>query len=53
MSVMQFVSVAALAAITGMTGPGASVAYGNVTIPTLPVGRPGNAADSTGYGSVA
>lgn len=30
-----------------------SVASASITIPTGPVGNPGNAADSTGYGSVA
>jgi MYXO-CTERM domain-containing protein len=53
MSVKSFVSVAAIAAVTGL---GASVASAQITIPTVPIGNPGNAADPfTGglYGSVA
>jgi len=47
------VSVVAIAAVTGL---GASIASAQITIPTVPVGNPGNAADPfTGnlYGSVA
>lgn len=53
MSVKSFISVAAIAAVTGL---GASVASAQTTIPTVPIGNPGNAADPfTGglYGSVA
>jgi MYXO-CTERM domain-containing protein len=48
--------VAALAAVTGL---GASVASAQITIPTVRIGNPGNAADptsgfgTTGFGSVA
>jgi sulfatase modifying factor 1 len=48
MSMKQF--VAALATVTGL---GASIAAAQVTIPTVPVGDPGNAPDYTGFGSVA
>jgi len=46
-------AVAALAAVTTL---GAGASFGNITIPTVPVGNPGNAADSTPngpFGSVA
>jgi formylglycine-generating enzyme required for sulfatase activity len=46
-------TVAALAAVTGL---GATIASASITIPTVPIGNPGNAADpATGnlYGSVA
>ncbi len=47
----RFVTVAALAAFAGLS---ASVASASITIPTVPIGSPGNAADaSTGFGSVA
>ena len=50
MSVKSFISVAALAVVTGQA---VSTASASITIPTVPIGNPGNAADSTGYGSVA
>ncbi|MFY7808318.1 MAG: SUMF1/EgtB/PvdO family nonheme iron enzyme, partial [Fimbriimonadaceae bacterium] len=50
MSVKSFINVAALAAVIGL---GASFASAQITIPTGSIGHPGNAADSTGYGSVA
>lgn len=50
MSIKSFVKVAAWTAITGLS---ASAASAVVSIPTVPVGDPGNAADSTGFGSVA
>lgn len=51
MSVKSFINVAALAAVSGL---GASVASGQITIPTVTIGNPGNAPDPrTGYGSVA
>lgn len=53
MSMKQYVTVATLAAVTGL---GASIASAQITIPTVRVGNPGNAADpATGdvYGSVA
>ncbi|MFN7316600.1 MAG: formylglycine-generating enzyme family protein [Phycisphaerae bacterium] len=50
MSVKSFINVAALAAVIGL---GASFASAQITIPTVSIGNPGNAADSTGYGSVA
>jgi formylglycine-generating enzyme required for sulfatase activity len=53
MTVKSFISAAALAAVTGL---GASLASAQITIPTVPVGNPGNAADpATGglYGSVS
>jgi formylglycine-generating enzyme len=51
MFVKSFFSVAAIAAVTGL---GTSIASASVTIPTVPVGNPGNAADpTTGYGAVA
>ena len=51
MSMKSFISVAALAAVTGL---GASVASAQITIPTVRIGNPGNAADpTTGFGSVA
>ncbi|MFN9133604.1 MAG: formylglycine-generating enzyme family protein, partial [Phycisphaerales bacterium] len=46
----SLLSVAALAAVTGLA---VSTASAQITIPTVPIGNPGNAADSTGYGSVA
>jgi len=49
-SVKTFISVAAFAAVSGL---GASFASAQITIPIVPIGNPGNAADSTGYGSVA
>ena len=51
MSVKSFISVAAIAAVTGL---GVSVA--SASIPTVPIGNPGNAADPLTdnlYGSVA
>lgn len=50
MSIRQFISAAAFATILGF---GASLASAQITIPTVPIGHPGNAPDSTGYGSVA
>jgi formylglycine-generating enzyme required for sulfatase activity len=53
MFVKQCVAMAALAAVTGL---GASISGAQITIPTISVGDPGNAADPlTGnlYGSVA
>ncbi len=53
MSAKSFISVAALAAVTGLA---ASIASANITIPTVPIGNPGNAADpatSNLFGSVA
>lgn len=57
MSVKSYSSVAALAAVTSLAVPSA---LASITIPTMPVGNPGNAADTrvmndgtTGYGSVA
>ncbi len=51
MSAKQFIALSALAAITGL---GASIASASITIPTVPIGNPGNAADqATGLGSVA
>ncbi|HVZ93391.1 MAG TPA: SUMF1/EgtB/PvdO family nonheme iron enzyme, partial [Phycisphaerales bacterium] len=53
MYVKQFVTVTALAVVTGLV---ASPVPASITIPTVPVGNPGNASDpSTGslYGSVA
>ncbi len=50
---MQFISVAALTAVTGLAS---SIATASITIPTVPIGNPGNAPDPlTGnrYGSVA
>lgn len=42
-----------LCAIAIVTGLGASTAWANITIPTVPIGNPGNAADPlTGFGSV-
>ncbi|MFN5662217.1 MAG: SUMF1/EgtB/PvdO family nonheme iron enzyme [Planctomyces sp.] len=46
----SLLSVAALAAVTGLA---VSTASASITIPTVAIGNPGNAADSTGYGSVA
>ncbi|MFN9133322.1 MAG: SUMF1/EgtB/PvdO family nonheme iron enzyme [Phycisphaerales bacterium] len=51
MSVKSFISVTAIAAVIGI---GTFVASAQITIPTVPIGNPGNAADpTTGYGSVA
>ncbi len=51
MSVKSFISVAAFAAVTGLA---VSIASASITIPTVAIGNPGNAADpTTGYGSVA
>ncbi len=51
MSMKSIISVAALAAVTGL---GESVASAQITIPTVPIGNPGNSADpTTGFGSVA
>ncbi|MBY0313703.1 MAG: formylglycine-generating enzyme family protein [Phycisphaerales bacterium] len=51
MLMTRFVTVTALAAFAGLS---ASVASASITIPTVPIGNPGNAADaSTGFGSVA
>lgn len=53
MFVKSFISVAALAAYT-VSGPAVSTASAQITIPTVPIGNPGNAADpTTGFGSVA
>lgn len=41
------------AAATAAALVGVSVASAVITIPTVPIGNPGNAADFTGYGSVA
>ena len=56
MSVKSFLSVAALAAVTGLA---VSTASATITIPTVPIGNVGNAADTrvafdgtAGYGSV-
>jgi sulfatase modifying factor 1 len=50
MSTKMFISAAALAAVTGIAASGAS---GQITIPTVAVGHPGNASDqTTGLGSV-
>lgn len=49
MSLKSLVSVAALAAITGLAVP---IASASVTVSTVPIGNPGNTADSTGYGAV-
>jgi len=47
----SFLSVAALAAVTGLA---VSTASASITIPTVPIGNPGNAPDpTTGLGSVA
>jgi len=51
MTMKQFITVAAFAAVT-VGGLAASSAMA-VVIPTVPIGNPGNAADSTGFGSVA
>jgi formylglycine-generating enzyme required for sulfatase activity len=49
--VKSFISVAAFTAVTGSV---VSSAIASITIPTVPIGNPGNAADpTTGYGSVA
>lgn len=57
MSVKSFINVAAIAAVTGLA---VSSATATITIPTVPIGNPGNAPDTrvmddgtTGYGSVA
>jgi MYXO-CTERM domain-containing protein len=51
MSMKSFISVAALAAVTGL---GASVASAQITIPTVRIGNPGNAGTPNGgLGSVA
>jgi hypothetical protein len=51
MSKQRIFGVAALAAVTGA---GASIASAIVTIPTVPIGNPGNAPDPiTGLGSVS
>lgn len=50
MSMKSFISLVALAAVTGLV---VSTASAQINIPTVPIGNPGNAADSTGYGSVA
>jgi formylglycine-generating enzyme len=53
MSVKQLVSVAALAAVTGL---GASIAAAQINIATVPIGNPGNAGETTingTYGAVA
>jgi sulfatase modifying factor 1 len=51
MSVKQTISVGAMAAVTGLS---TSIAWASVTIPTVPIGNPGNAADpTTGFGAVA
>jgi formylglycine-generating enzyme len=50
MSVRTFMSVAAIAAVTGLT---ASIATAQIVIPTAPIGNPDNPADPrTGLGSV-
>jgi formylglycine-generating enzyme required for sulfatase activity len=51
MSLKHFVTVAAVAAFTSLA---ATSAVAQITIPTVPIGNPGNAADpTTGFGSVA
>jgi formylglycine-generating enzyme len=53
MCVKSFISVAAIAAVTGLS---ASIASAQITIPTVPIGNPGNAADpfpGNLYGSVS
>ncbi len=56
MVVKSFINVAAIAAVTGL---GASIASAQITIPTVPIGNPGNAADpndgdpTEAFGSVA
>lgn len=51
MSMKSFTSAAALAVFAGLA---VSTASAHITIPTVPIGNPGNAADPmTGYGSVA
>lgn len=50
MAVRSFINVAALVAVTGL---GDSVASASITIPTVHIGNPGNAADpTTSFGSV-
>jgi len=51
MFVKSFISVAGLAAVTAL---GTTSAHGQITIPTISIGNPSNAADpTTGYGSMA
>jgi formylglycine-generating enzyme required for sulfatase activity len=51
MSVKSFISVAGCGAVTSLA---VSTAAASITIPTVPVGNPGNAADpATGWGSVS
>lgn len=50
MFVKSHLNVAALSALTGLA---VSTASASITIPTVPIGNPGNAADSTGFGAVA
>lgn len=51
MSIRQFISAAAFATMLGL---GAFHASAEITIPTVPIGNAGNAADpTTGFGSVA
>ena len=51
MRVEQLVGLAAMAAACGMN---VLIAAGQIAIPTVPIGNPGNAADpTTGFGSVA
>jgi hypothetical protein len=51
MSLEHLVVVAALAAGIGLC---TSVASAQITIPTVPIGNPGNTADpATGFGSLA
>lgn len=50
MSGKSFICVAALAAVTGLV---VSTASAQITIPTVPVGNPGNTPDFTTFGSVA
>ena len=54
MTIKFCIRVAALAAVTGVGSLAVSTASASITIPTVPIGNPGNAADpSTGFGSVA
>lgn len=50
---MPFKNLVNGAAVAAVTALGTSVAMGSITITTVPVGNPGNAPDSTGYGAVA
>ena len=50
MNMRHFAAVTAIVVVPAL---GASAALGSISIATVPVGNPGNGADSTGYGSVA